>query len=295
MFKFQIKSPHIRAQATIGISTRKPKMGHNRFNNAYQLQTNFNQFRPMKVAMVNKADFESDELTAHNVTGLSPGRGAGAITARLRNAIETGVYADGDQLPPERQLATAFDAARSTIRKALNQLEKEGLVERRIGSGTYVAYTGPISEHGEIIDLVSPLQLIEARFAIEPYMTRQAVLHATRRDLENIEAILVRLEGSRGDEASFSRWDGEFHQQLARCSRNPLIVRLYQNINEVRSHAQWRAMRRTILTPEQIDVYNQQHRAIYEALCERDLNVAARQVEKHLEKARQDLIGAESG
>ncbi len=246
--------------------------------------------------MANTEELDPGSLMKQAAAELTPGRGAGAITARLRNAIETGVYADGDQLPPERQLATAFDAARSTIRKALNQLEKAGLVERRIGSGTYVSYSGPISDQGDdIVDLVSPLQLIEARYAIEPYMTRQAALHATRRDLDNIEAILVRLEGTRTDEAAFTHWDGEFHQQLARCSRNPLIVKLYQNINEVRSHAQWRAMRRTILTPDQIDLYNQQHRAIYHALCGRDLKAASGCIEAHLETARQDLIGAESG
>ena len=53
--------------------------------------------------------FGQDQLT------MMPGRGADAITMRLRHAIETGVYSDGDRLPPERRLATAFGAARSTI------------------------------------------------------------------------------------------------------------------------------------------------------------------------------------
>ena len=137
-------------------------MRHTAIEETNQFYTNLNQFEPMKDPMAKKAEFDMNGLTVHIAADLSPGRGAGAITARLRNAIETGVYSDGDQLPPERQLATAFDAARSTIRKALNQLEKDGLVERRIGSGTYVSYSGPISEQGdEIIDLVSPLQLIE--------------------------------------------------------------------------------------------------------------------------------------
>ena len=93
------------------------------------------------------------DLSQENLS-LAPGRGASAITVRLRHAIETGVYADGDQLPPERQLATAFNAARSTIRKALNQLEESGLVVRRVGSGTYVNYAGPLSEPGaDIADL----------------------------------------------------------------------------------------------------------------------------------------------
>ena len=75
---------------------------------------------------------------------LVANRGANSITARLRRAIETGVYSDGDQLPPERQLAVAFGTARSTIRKALDQLELKGFVLRRVGSGTFVSYSGPV-------------------------------------------------------------------------------------------------------------------------------------------------------
>ena len=47
------------------------------------------------------------------------GQGVGAISAYLRRAIETGAYSEGDRLPPERQLALTFDAARSTVRRAL--------------------------------------------------------------------------------------------------------------------------------------------------------------------------------
>ncbi len=226
---------------------------------------------------------------------LAPGRGASAITVRLRHAIETGIYADGDQLPPERQLATAFNAARSTIRKALNQLEEIGLVIRRVGSGTYVNYAGPLAEPGaDIADLISPLQLIDARLAIEPYVARLAALHATGRDLESIENVLARLDETRDDKLAFSRLDSEFHQLLARCSRNPLLLHLYLQINEVRTHAQWAAMREAILEPAQIDAYNAQHRAIFNAVRQRDPQAAADLTRTHLDKAHKDLIGAES-
>jgi len=56
-----------------------------------------------------------------------PSRGVGAISAYLQRAIETGAYSEGDRLPPERQLAATFQAARSTVRRALDQLEKAGL------------------------------------------------------------------------------------------------------------------------------------------------------------------------
>ena len=84
------------------------------------------------------------ERAEADFTGLEkPGRGVGAISAHLRHAIETGAYGDGDQLPPERQLAVAFGAARSTIRRALDQLEEAGLVSRRLGSGTFVTASSP--------------------------------------------------------------------------------------------------------------------------------------------------------
>lgn len=45
----------------------------------------------------------------------------------------------GDSLPAERQLATQLGVARSTLRKALGELQAEGVLRRTHGSGTYVA------------------------------------------------------------------------------------------------------------------------------------------------------------
>jgi DNA-binding FadR family transcriptional regulator len=221
-------------------------------------------------------------------------RGANSITSRLKRAIESGVYSDGDQLPPERQLAVAFGTARSTIRKALDQLEQKNLVVRRVGSGTFVSYQGPVQDAmSDVTDLISPLQLIEARIAIEPSMSRLAALHASARDLDAIESILRRIEVTT-DQDLFTKLDSEFHLALARCSRNPLLYRLYQHINTVRNHAQWEQMKQIILVNEKISVYNQQHRAIFEALKMRDPAAAADLISRHLETARQDLVGADS-
>lgn len=237
---------------------------------------------------------ETIEETDDLLTGSS--RNTGVILARIRHAIETGVYADGDQLPAERQLAITFGTARSTIRKVLDQLAEKNLVVRRVGSGTFVNYAGPIRQGmDDIADLVSPLQLIETRFAIEPYMTRLAALHATNADLDRFEDVLRRIEAANGDQTLFTQLDSEFHLELARCSRNPLIVRMYQQVNMVRLHAQWNRMKQLILSPEKIASYNSQHRALYEALRHRDVQSAVDQITRHLEQARQDLIGADSG
>jgi DNA-binding FadR family transcriptional regulator len=224
-----------------------------------------------------------------------PARGVGMIAAQLKRAIEAGSYGDGDQLPPERQLAQTFRAARSTVRRALDQLERAGLVSRKLGSGTFVTFAGRTDRpDGALSDLVSPLQLIEARFAVEPYTTRLAVLNATRRDLDDMGAVLARAEAAAEDKDTFSKWDAEFHLLIATASRNPLLVEVYRQINAVRLHAQWDSMKEKILSPDVIRVYNEQHRGIHRAIDQRDAQLAQALITAHLEQARDDLLRANS-
>lgn len=61
------------------------------------------------------------------------------IHDKIKVDIENGVWAIGDRLPSERELATHFNVSRMTLRQAIQTLADEGILERKIGSGTYVA------------------------------------------------------------------------------------------------------------------------------------------------------------
>ena len=219
--------------------------------------------------------------------------GSAAIAARLRQAILDGKYADGERLPAERDLARHFDASRSTVREALRRLEEMHLVSRRIGSGTFVNYK-PALDESNIAEVTSPIELIEVRLAIEPQMARLVVINATARDLERMGEALKRVESCGGDRELFSRADEQFHLILAECTRNPLMVWLYRQINDVRGHALWDAMKDKILTEGRIAEYNRQHRELYMALCNRDVDAAVGIICAHLEKARRDLLGVDA-
>ncbi len=224
----------------------------------------------------------------------SSGMSARAISAQIRREIEMGSYVNGDQLPAERQLSERYKASRSTIRKALTNLEQAGFVERKIGSGTFVKYFGPNEfEVENVIESISPLQLIDARIGVERQMARLAVINATSRDIATMEGVLKQLKDSKDDKNRFTRWDSEFHLLLAKCSRNPLIYHLYEQINEVRTHSQWRESKDLILTPDNINAYNVCHTAIFEALKQRDQTRAIEALNDHMELARAHLIGTE--
>lgn len=223
---------------------------------------------------------------------LSP-RGSSAIAGQIRRAIMSDTYASGDQIPPEREIARKFGASRTAVRNALRVLEKQKLITRKIGSGTFVAYDGTRADE-EIAEITSPLELIEVRRALEPHIVRLAVLHGTARDLGSLADLLDQLEASQNDHDRFSQADQSFHLGLAIATHNPLIVWMYRRINDVRGHAQWNKMKDKILVLKRIVEYNISHRLIYEAVNRRDADAAAELITSHLLEARRDLLGANS-
>ncbi len=60
------------------------------------------------------------------------------LRRRLEQGIGSGVLLPNSSLPPERELADITDLSRVTVRKAIQELVREGLVEQRQGSGTFI-------------------------------------------------------------------------------------------------------------------------------------------------------------
>jgi GntR family transcriptional regulator len=60
------------------------------------------------------------------------------IAVTLRSQIEEGVLRPGERLPSEEALRQQYSVSRSTVRQALDTLEREGLVSRHVGRGTFV-------------------------------------------------------------------------------------------------------------------------------------------------------------
>jgi DNA-binding FadR family transcriptional regulator len=218
-------------------------------------------------------------------------RGSAWVATQLRRAIQEGRYAQGEKLPAERKFAAVFRASRATIRTALVRLESEHLVTRRLGSGTFVNSRAH-SASESFADLTGPLELIDVRLGIEPTMVRLAVLNATARDIERIANAVGRMDRASRNAESFTLCDKEFHQLICEATRNPLLLWIYQQINEVRSHPQWSKMKDKVLTPTRIAAYNHQHKAIFEAISSRDVERATSLITAHLNAARRQLLGA---
>jgi GntR family transcriptional regulator, arabinose operon transcriptional repressor len=74
---------------------------------------------------------------------------------RLYTEITSGYYKPQDRLPSETELGKTFDASRITVAKAVNELQRLGLVSRRVGAGTFVL-PGVHKTAGHVFGLLIP-------------------------------------------------------------------------------------------------------------------------------------------
>ncbi|KSV66842.1 hypothetical protein N183_32820 [Sinorhizobium sp. Sb3] len=82
------------------------------------------------------------------------------IERAIRNEIVSGRWPCGHRIPPELQMANAYNAARSTVSKAMARLSEAGLVDRKRRQGTTVA--SPTEAH-EVIGYLDVRQEIERK------------------------------------------------------------------------------------------------------------------------------------
>ena len=217
------------------------------------------------------------------------------LAAELRQKILGGEYGDGQRLPAERQLAEHHGLSRGTVREALSLLEQSGLIARRRGSGNYVTdstedSTVDSGDRADVAEITSPLQLLEVRLALEAQMVRLAARNMTARDITGLENSLEHMEGAEHDEEIFSHWDKIFHLAIAEGTRNSLMIRIYGQINHVRTHDRWQSVKGAILTPIRIREYNAHHREIFDAIRQREPETAVVRMNNHLLLAQQDLL-----
>ncbi len=220
--------------------------------------------------------------------------GSADIAAKLRRDILDGTLRCHDRLPAERDLAGIHGVSRGTIRQAIVSLQDEGLVETRRSSGTFVTHADLESSFTayELFANARPLELVDARFALEPHVCRLAVLHGRRAEFDMLEDLLSQMESNLDDPIAFAEADGQFHEALAQATGNSLLVWLVSRVNLVRHQNEWKRMREATLNRQTIIRYNHQHRQIMNAIRAREPERAAMLMKEHLETARLSLTRA---
>lgn len=218
------------------------------------------------------------------------------IVDRILSLIRNRNVGVGDRLPSERQLAQQFNVSRSALREAMTALEVLGVIEIRPGVGIFI---GPNQrpDDGSVVaqvsDLISedgPLEILEARAMFEPSVARVAAARRTDVDLSTMDGMIREMEGdlSSGREGWEPDWG--FHKALAAATHNPFVELVLDTLGQRMQNRLWKLMRaHNLAAQDRGQRYAKDHRAIFEAVRQRDGDAAFRAMHAHIRMIQADL------
>lgn len=206
------------------------------------------------------------------------------VLQAVRQIVTDGLLPADGRLPTERHLAAELGAGRASVRRALDQLEAEGLIWRRQGKGTFAGQPPDPTEElaAQIASDVDPLSAMEARLCIEPALAGLCARRATAEDVARLRQLAERTHDA-GDSGSAELWDGALHRAIARIAGNRLMLTAFTLIDEVRMGEEWQRKRHRARTPEKRAAYDAQHLRIIDAIDARNADAAAAAMREHLE------------
>ncbi|MDW5267676.1 MULTISPECIES: FadR/GntR family transcriptional regulator [Acidobacteriaceae] len=211
------------------------------------------------------------------------------LILRFQQMLSDGVLKPGTKLPSERELATHFKVARSSLRQALKVLEIMGVITQKVGDGSYLnrdasSVLAVPMEFLFLLDDTSIRELTELRFMIEPALAAKAAERANSDDIALLRQSITDLEHSDCDRVKLVASDLLFHRAIFQASGNRLTGRLFYTIH--------RAMLNMIMVTSQlVDLEHTLafHKPILAAIEQRDAPLAARLMTAHLTDAN-DLL-----
>jgi len=212
-----------------------------------------------------------------------------AAIRQLQEAIQRGDYPVGTRLPPERELAQQFNISRPSVREALRFLEALGLVTSITGRGTFV--TNSAANPGSPqLDLENPVNIIEAREALEAGTAEKAAERRTEDDLTAMRRLLQEMDAPGIGVATFLELDMQFHLQIARATHNPVLVQLMEIVSGHMRSGPWHQIKaRSSIFHKRIPQLQRDHQRLFKAIERGDGPLARSYMMKHLSTVMTDF------
>ncbi|MGZ4317063.1 MAG: FadR/GntR family transcriptional regulator [Gaiellaceae bacterium] len=211
--------------------------------------------------------------------------------AKIKGLISSGEFSAGARLPTERELTQRFGVSRSSLREAVRALALVGVLEPRVGDGTYVTTLEPdllLTGIGFVSDLArahSLLEIHQVRRILEPEATRLAGGRLSEEDFRRLEACLHRMETA-GSEPAFIEADTAFHRIILEACGNATLASLIQNLSSGTLRARiWQST----VARGAVEATLASHWNIYNALVAQDADAAAAADVMHLAIAEEWL------
>jgi GntR family transcriptional repressor for pyruvate dehydrogenase complex len=213
-----------------------------------------------------------------------------AIVRQIECLVLQGVLRPGDRLPAERELSETLDVSRPTLREALADMEERGLIVTRPGGGTFVAEVLGSAFAPPLIELFAThdtalFDYVAFRRDLEGLAAERAAVNATDADLRVIDSVFRRMEeaATKRNPDEEAAIDAEFHMTIVEAAHNVVMLHMMRSLYDLLVRGVFYNRSVIYSLRERRSKLLDQHRAIRDAVLDRDPGAARVAVEAHMD------------
>ena len=215
------------------------------------------------------------------------------LTMYFADEILEGRLKRGDQIESDRELAKKLDVGRSAVREALKVLDVLGLIDIRLGQGTYITsretnfFSVPLS-WSLFLDGTQVKSILQVRGALELRAVQLASQCEDKNKLDKLTDIYYRMQKTFQESKDTDNLqhvlqetlnaDIEFHTCIAECSGNPIILSMLTTIRNFLKRVSGTGM----VDSEQLQAVVEEHQKLYGAIISGNVDAATQTMMKHL-------------
>jgi len=218
------------------------------------------------------------------------------VVEQILAGLQNGHLSSGDQLPTEQDIAVLTGVSRPSVREALGVLRYLGVLETRVGDGTYVKDLRnlPLALRASDILLESEEELsmaVEARRAIEMVLLEFAVLRRTPHQTKALAMIMGKMSRcvAEANVDGFLIGDRDFHSAIASATGNALLRELHGSLVAlVDDKASWKDLVSLRLADQkELEQAYELHVPLLTAIEQQDMQGARASIAHHFDKLEQ--------
>lgn len=215
------------------------------------------------------------------------------LTMYFADEILEGRLKRGDQIESDRELAKKLNVGRSAVREALKVLDVLGMIDIRLGQGTYITsretnfFSVPLS-WSLFLDGTQIKSILQVRGALELRAVQLAAQCEDKNKLDKLTDIYYRMQKTFQESKDTDNLqhalqetlnaDIEFHTCIAECSGNPIILSMLTTIRNFLKRVSGTGM----VDAEQLQAVVEEHQKLYGAIISGNVDAATETMMKHL-------------
>lgn len=223
-----------------------------------------------------------------SLTSIRPEKLADAVARHIQELILEGALPPGERLLPERDLAVKLDVSRPSLRDALDRLLDLGLLTTDANGSCYVSENIGKSIRDPLMMLFDEprgrFDCMEFRSVVEAAAARFAAERASEADREAIRQCFSAMERAHkeGDVDGIAATDGDFHFAIYGAAHNVMLLQVMRSLESILRSNVYLNRRNLYEHRKDRDEQLAEHRAIYEAIIDRDGERAEAAAREHM-------------